>query len=226
MTDTTVTLDHVFTRRLRDAGLGQFPAADRGIEVGPALSGPCDAILLFSEHLVVAADVTAEWAAEESSYQRDHADPDPSTGLGLFLEAISQRMGNPPMIIGVLLVAPYQPAFVHGKAEPGGEVDPDWAVYRSDVRSYRYRSAGVSGVIGLGRGPGDRWDVYVRVDEHVGSGGQASRELFTVARTLAPDRDLLFASAPLHDPRVLRAVLGSGFLPICTEALLLTRPAG
>lgn len=220
----TTTVSHVYNQRIREAGLGQFPAQDHRSEVGPALSGPCDAVAFLSDHLVVAADVTEEWVTEHTARLRDHPVNDASTGLGLFLEALSVRFGNPPMAISLLLAAPYQPAFVHGTYQRGGEVHPDWGVYRTDVRTYRYHSTGVNGVFALGQGPGGRWDVYVRVEEHAGHGAHASREMLSAARTMTPDRELLFASAPLHDPRVMRAAVGGGFLPICTEALLLTRP--
>jgi hypothetical protein len=221
----TTAVEHVFSRRLRDAGLGRFPAADGRAEVGPALTGPCDAVTLFSQHVVVAAAVPPDWVDEQMARQLDRPETDQATGYGLLLGGLAERLGNPPMAVSMLLAATYQPAVLHGDAEPGGEAAPNWAAYRTDVRCYRYRGPGVSGVLALGRGPGGRWDVYLHADEQPGRGAQASRELLTAARTMVPDHDLLFASAPLQDPRVLRAVLGSGFLPICTEALFLTRPA-
>lgn len=220
----TTTLEHPLHRIQRDAGIGHFPPADRRAEVGPPLPGPCDAMSVFTQHIVVAAEVTEDWVYDKLAHQLDRPENDPSTGLGIFVGALAGRLGNPPMTAALLQVAPYQPAFIHGKITTGGQADPTWAAYRTDVRCYHYRSKGVNGLFALGQGPGGRWDVYIRVEETTGAGSHASRELLIAAKTLVPDRELLFASAPLHDPRVLRAYLGSGFLPICTEVLFLTRP--
>jgi hypothetical protein len=115
--------------------------------------------------------------------------------------------------------------YLHGRLEAGGEPDPDWAAYHTEVQCHRYRGAGTSGVIAIGRGPGNRWDVHLRVDESGGAGGKAAQELLIAAKTIVPDRGLLFGSAPLHDPRLLRIGLSAGFRPVCTEVLFLTRPA-
>jgi hypothetical protein len=222
----TATATHLYGRRIREAGLGDFPARDHRPEVSPALPGPCDAVAFFSDHVVVAADVTEDWVSEQDVVSRGRPVNDASTGFGLFLSALSERLGNPPMAVSSLLAAPYKPAYVHGDYKPGGDVDPDWSAYRTGVRSYRYRGTGVRGVFALAQGPGGRWEAYVRVDEDSGFPASVSRDMLSAARSLSPDRELLFASAPLHDPRVIRAAVGGGFLPICTEALLLTRPAG
>jgi len=218
----TTALDHPFTKTVYDAGLGHFPPADRGAEVGPALPGPCDAVCFFAEHVVLAADVSQDWVRGQLT-DLGGDERDPATGLGRFIGALAAQLGHPPVSASLLSVAPYQAAFLHGKIEPGGQADVAWAAYREDVRAYRYTGVGgVEGTFALGRGPGGRWDVFLRVDEQAG-GGRASRELLTAARTIVPEHTLLFASAPLHHIRVLRAVLGSGFRPLCTEVLLLTR---
>jgi hypothetical protein len=220
----TTGIDHPLSRSFHNAGLGLFPQRDRGAEVGPALPGPCDAVAFFAGHLVVAADVTLDWVDGNLAEQILRDFDNPAAGIGHFLAALRDQLGTPPIYVSVLTVAPYRPAVLSGTLEDGGQVDLDWAAYRTEVRTYRYHSAVTSGALAIGRGPGERWDVCIHLDQHLGSQGQASQELLGAARTVVPDHGLLFGSAPLHDPGALRALLDGGFLPICTEALFLTRP--
>jgi hypothetical protein len=218
----SVVLDHPLARTLDEAAHGDFPAADGVVASVGALPGPCDAVAFFADHVLVAAAVEQDWVDGHLAERPAVGSTDPSGGLGLFLAALSERLGRPPMYASLLTSAPHRSGYLHGRVEPGGEPEPGWAAYRTDVRCYRYRGLGASGAFAIGRGPGDRWDVHIRVDE--GSGGRVGRELLSAAKTVIPERGMLFGSAPLHDARVLRTLLASGFQPICTEVLLLTRP--
>jgi hypothetical protein len=193
--------------------------------VGGPVPGPCDSVALFADHVVVAADVSESWVLEHFAPQQLSRPPeDSSTGFAVFLAALAERLGNPPISASLLTVSPYRAEYLHGTLEPGGEADPKWAAYHTEVQCHRYRGAATSGVIAIGRGPGGRWDVHLRIDESDGSGSGAAHELLTAAKTVVPDRGLLFGSAPLHDPRLLRIGMSSGFRPVCTEVLFLTRP--
>ena len=221
----TTAIDHPFSRILRDAADGTFPPVERRAEVVGALPGPCDAVAFLPGNVVVAADVDEGWLAEALAYQKDRPVDDPSTGLGVFLGALAAQLGNPPMYASVLAVAPHRAALLRGKlTEVAGEADPGWAAYRRDVRSYRYAGSNTKGHIDIGRGPGDRRDVYVRVDSSRQGGGGPSRELLATALTMVKPGQQLFGSAPVHDVRALRTMLAGGFTPICTEVLFLTRP--
>lgn len=220
----SVALDHPLTRTLLDAAHGEFPPPDGVATSVGVLPGPCDAVAFFAQHVMVAADVGQDWVDEHLAGRIGVESTDPSGGLGGFLGALHQKLGGPPLYASLLTSAPHRPGYLHGKVEPGDEPEPGWAAYRTDVQCYRYRGLGASGAFAIGRGPGDRWDVHIRVDE--GSGGRVGRELLSAAKTVIPERGTLFGSAPLHDARVLRTLLASGFQPICTEVLLLTRPRG
>src|SRR5438105_54033 len=50
---------HVLAERLRDAAQGVFPPADGKIEVVPSPGPPCDAIVAFTGHFVIAAAIDA-----------------------------------------------------------------------------------------------------------------------------------------------------------------------
>lgn len=221
----TTALEHPLSRAIHDAALGQFPdAGHTPVEVGGPLTGPCDAVAFFSDHIVVAADVDPDWVAEKYQHTLDRDPYDLSGRLGAFLAELTHRLGDPPTMANVLAVAPYRPARFSGTLEPGGEVDGEWMAYHSDVRAFGYRSPAVEGTIAIGRGPGERWDVQPFITHEQGQRGNAIRQLLTAAKTLVPDRGPLFGVAPLHHLERLRRALHSGFEPICTELLFLTRP--
>jgi hypothetical protein len=219
-----VKVEHQFTNVLNDAAYGKFPAADgRAMAVG-ALDGPCDSVAIFAHHMVVAADVDQAWVDANYASGSGLAGADASGPLMRFVQSLSERLGSPPCYASLLLAAPPKTAYLHGQITEGGEPDSSWAQYRTDVRCYQYTSPGAAGAFALGRGPGNRWEVFFRVDE--GPGGRVGRELLVAAKTVVPESGVLYGSTPLHDCRVTRIALASGFQPICTEFLFLTRPRG
>jgi hypothetical protein len=219
-----VAIHHSFTQVLHDAAYGDFPAPTGGATALGAVPGPCDSAAIFAHHVMVAADVDQAWVDNNYTSSRGLAGEDPSGPLLQFINALSARLGNPPTYASMLMAAPPKTGYLHGKITEGGEPDSSWAQYRTEVRCYQYSSPGAAGAFALGRGPGGRWEVFFRVDE--GPGGRVGRELLAAAKTVVPDKGVLYGSTPLHDPRVIRIAVASGFLPICTEVLFLTRPRG
>lgn len=220
----TTATDHALNAALSEAARGVFPPADgRAVAVG-ALDGPCDMAAFFAHHVIVAADVEQHWLDDHFVDQGGLGGADPSTGLGRLVGALANRLGNPPTYASLMMAAPPRSAYLNGKIEEGGEPDAGWAAYRTEIRCFRYSSPGAAGAFAVGRGPGGRWDVFFRVDE--GPGGRVGRELLGAAKTVIPTGATLFGATPLHDPRVIRIAIASGFQPICTEVLFLTRPRG
>ncbi|WP_156934805.1 hypothetical protein [Pseudonocardia spinosispora] len=218
----TTATDHALNTALSDAARGVFPPADgRAVAVG-ALDGPCDMMAFFAHHVIVAADVEQNWLDEQYVDRVGLGGSDPSTGLGKLIGAVTERLGNPAVYASMTCAAPPRSAYLNGKIEENGEPDSGWAAYRTDIRCFQYSSPGAAGAFAVGRGPGGRWDVFFRVDE--GPGGRVGRELLAAAKTVIPTGATLFGSTPLHDHRVTRIAIASGFQPICTEVLFLTRP--
>jgi hypothetical protein len=218
----SVAIDHPYARVLYDAAHGHYPAVTgRATSLG-RVPGPCDSVAFFAGSVLVAADVDQSWVERHYDGGIGLAGADPSSGPGRFLAALHARLGAPPTYASMLVAAPPKTGYLHGKMWEGGEPDEGWRQYRTDVRSYMYESPGARGAFAVGRGPGGRWEVFFRVDE--GPGGRVGRELLAAAKTVVPDKGVLYGSAPLHDPRVTRIAIASGFLPICTEVLFLTRP--
>lgn len=218
------TMSGPFVRRVQEATRGEFPDDGSDVEVGPALAGPCDAVAFLPGRTVVAADVDEQWVTDELARERQRGPEDASTGLGRFVAAMAARLGDPPTYASVLTAAPHRAAVIGGRFRRTGRADPGWAAYRTDVTSYHYDSPSVAGDVDVGRGPGGRWDVFVRVDREARGGGGGSRQLLAAALTLVPPGEELYGAAPVHDIRALRTMLAGGFRPVCTEVLFLTRP--
>jgi hypothetical protein len=218
----TIAVQHPFMKVLIDAARGEFPPPNGAATALGPLPGPCDSVAVFAHHVMVAANVDQTWVDANYIKSRGLADANPSGPIFTFVNVLGARLGNPRTYASLLMAAPPETGYLHGKIVEGGEPDSQWAACRTEVRCYHYTSPGAAGAFALGRGPAGRWEVYFRVDE--GPGGRVGRELLTAAKTVAPDHDVLYGSAPLHDPRVIRITIASGFQPICTEILLLTRP--
>lgn len=210
--------------RIQQATSGDLPDGDRMIEVGPALDGPCDAVAFLPGRIVVAADVDEDWVSERLHSQQDGRPEDRSSGLGRFVAAMVERLDRPAAYASVLTAAPHRAAMVRGSFTRSGAPDRGWVPYRTDVMSYRFDNQGVVGAVDIGRGPGGRWDTFVRVDHDARSGDGDSRQVLAAALTLVSKGEYLYGSAPVHDIRALRTMLAGGFRPICTEVLFLTRP--
>jgi hypothetical protein len=214
---------HLLATTLQAAARGTFPPYDGRTEVGGALPGPCDAVAFFPGHTVVAADVEPAWVEEALAGHADHPE-DPTTGLGVFVAALTERLGNPATYAAIVGVQPSRAAMLRGRIVHSGDPDPGWSAYRTDVLSYHYRSGNTEGYLDLGRGPGARLDVYARLERAHSEGGGPRRELLAAAMSLATGDEQVFASAPLHDVFALRTLIEGGFTPVCTEIQFLTRP--
>ncbi|HEY2205916.1 MAG TPA: hypothetical protein VGH99_15700 [Pseudonocardia sp.] len=218
------TLDHPLAAIFNRAALGSYPKPDGTIEsVGP-LDGPCDSITVFSSHVVIAADVSDQWVRDHTPARWDADRADLGNVLVQLVLDMSHQLGQPAAAPSTLCAASHQAAIVHGDLTRGGEAQPAWAAYRTDIESHRYRSVGGNGTIALGRGPAGRQDLYIEVDQDsTNSTSRTSRELLRTAKSLVPTGTGLFGSAQLHDTRVLRSVIAAGFEPVAMEVLFLTR---
>lgn len=207
-----------------DAAAGRDDPDAPAVLVLPPPPGPCDVVLLLRGRVVVAADLDADWVHERAAASREHTPVDAVGGWGSFVAAVAGRLGDPPVQAGLLAVASHRAPMLRGGLTLGGDADPGWAPYRRRVNTYRYRSTSTEGHIDSGLGPAGRTEVYPRLRISRNSGSAAGREVVAAARSLAPDVQHVFGTAPLHDVAAVRVLLDAAFTPIGTEALLLTRP--
>lgn len=210
-------MDHPLRRLLADVARGAHPPVDGRVTVMPSIDPRLAAVLAFTQHHVVVADVEPEWVRQRLP-RGDFAAP-----LGPpFLAALAQHTGLAVETIDAVLVADAIAAepSVALRRVPDAELTAH--PYRSDVAAWRCDG----GLVTLARGLAGRWEVAVEVEPSARNAG-LGRTLFTAARRLVAG---LGASGPL-DSHVwaqvapgnvasVRALLEAGYRPGGAEALL------
>jgi GNAT superfamily N-acetyltransferase len=205
-------------RLLEDAAAGQFPPADGATEVLPSPDGPVHAVLGFTAHHVIAADV-------DPADVIVHLDPDDiAAPVGApFLSWLGGRLGAVPGTLDVVLAAragagapPFPDAL--------REIAPDVArprvsralLYRTDVRAWE--SADGNGLLVVGRGLAGRWEASFEVSPEARDRG-LGRTLAAASMLAVPRGERVFLQVAPGNAASLRAVLAAGFHPIGAEVL-------
>lgn len=220
----TTTLNHPLAVLFDQVALGAYPVSDGSIDLVGPLDGPCDSLTVFAGHVVIAADVSEKWVRDHTPERWDPNVADLSNAVTRLVFDLAEKLGGSFAAPSTLCVASHQASIVHGTLKEGGQPNPDWAAYRTDIRSYQYTSITGNGTISIGTGPAGRCDLYHEVDHSTTkAAGRTSRELLRTAKTLVDPGTPLFGSAQLHDIRVLRAVIAARFEPVALEVLFRTR---
>jgi GNAT superfamily N-acetyltransferase len=208
-------MTHPLLDLLLDAARGRPPAPDGAVEVLPGLPGPVDAVLAFTAHHVVVADVDPELVAAWLP------DGDLSAPMSpAFLAWLGGRLGSRPGSLDVVLAA-------EGLGgEPPLELlpvaDPDR--HERVARALHHR-AGVAvwsdpeqaGLLLLGRGLAGRRELAFEVEPARRNRGLGRR--LVAARHLTPPGEPLFAQVAPGNAASLRAVAAAGFRPLGAEVL-------
>ena len=207
---------------LAAAAAGTYPAPDGRVEVISSPPGLADAVVAFTAHTVVAADVDADAVAAQLPVESLSAPLQPR-----FLSWLAGQLSTDAGSLDVVLVA--------GRARAAGVelVELDEADhprlrrahrYRGDVRIYAPPSGGA--LVILGRGLARRYEVSIEVDR-ARRGEGLGRSLAQAARGLVPRGVPLFAQVAPGNAASLRAFLAAGYRPIGAEVLFLKRqPTG
>lgn len=207
-------------RLLEDAAAGRFPPPNGDTQVVPSPVGPVHAVLAFTAHHVVVADVDPGEVAA-------HLDPDDiAAPMGApFLSWLGARLGAVPGTLDVVLAARAgagAPPFPDGVRE----IPPDDArsrvaralLYRSDVRAWEPSDG--AGLLVVGRGLAGRWEAAFEVAPSARGRG-LGRTLAAMAMLAVPRGERVFLQVAPGNAASLRAALGAGFRPIGAEVLLL-----
>ncbi|MFP1627893.1 GNAT family N-acetyltransferase [Streptomyces sp. 5K101] len=201
---------------LKAAAEGRFPPPDGSVTVVGQPDARDAGVVAFTAHSVVFTDEDPAWVREQLAATA--ADPLAAAMNPGFLWALMARTGRRMDTIDLVTVAGSLPG------DPGLRlrelVDPDHPRVasalkrRRDVRVW----AADAGVLILGRGVADRWEVSVEVDEEArGKGlGQA---LARAARHLVPGPVVWSQQAP-GNARSVRAFQAAGYRPVGSEAVL------
>jgi GNAT superfamily N-acetyltransferase len=193
---------------------GEYPPPDLSVTHLPAPAPAKAAVLGFTAHTVVAADVDPAWL-DEFLPARDPGDAFNPPFLGLLEKHLDLRVNN----IDMLTLAPPRsgpPALALQKINDQTHPRVRRALrYRTDVTVW----ACAGGVLIIGRGLGGRWEVAVEVEpDYRGKG--LGRALATAAAHLAPENRPVWAEIGIGNAASVRAFLAAGYLPVGEEALL------
>lgn len=192
---------------------GHVPPADSSVTVLPAPSGARAVVVGGTAWHVVAADVDPDWVAAQTA-----ADPIAAPLGACFLAALADRVGAEPGCLDALLVAP--------AARPGPvELRPAATDHPRVERARRYRqdvriwtTADGAGLLTLGRGVAERWEVSLEVAP-AAQGRGLGTALAAAAPALADDGLPLWAQVAPANVASLRAFLAAGYRPVGAEVL-------
>jgi hypothetical protein len=205
---------------LRGVENGVFPAPDLGVSVVPAPSERESAVVAFTGHIVVAADVSPAWVAEHVPADDLAAPTNPP-----FLTALAERTGrhvssNDAMLLAPAITDPAKRAAAikdltvvtahdHPRVERALE-------YRTDVHVYGDVHGGL---VITGHGLADRLECAIELPDAVQNQGHG-RRLARAARALIPPDTSIWAQITPGNAASLRAFLAAGYKPVGSEALL------
>jgi hypothetical protein len=195
---------------------GVYPPADGATEAMPRAVGTVAAVLAFTGHCVVAADVDPTWVATMCPPWRLSAAYAPE-----FLTALGKRMSGHPQALDVLLGAPAEDGPPKLALSPTHDLDAHPRVarsyrMRSDVSVYQTEDG--AGLLTLGRGLAGRWEAGFEVAEGARNRG-LGRRLAAAARHLIPQGEYLFLQVAPGNSASLRAILAARFVPLGSEML-------
>jgi hypothetical protein len=209
-------MTHPLLGVLVDAARGRPPAPDGAVEVLPGLPGPVDAVLAFTAHHLVVADVDPELVAARLPDGDLAAPMSPA-----FLAWLGGLLGSRPGSLDVVLAAEglrgAPPLELARVADPGRHPRLVEALrHRSDVEAWSDPER--AGLLLLGRGLAGRRELAYEVEPARRNRG-LGRWLVAAARHLTPPGEPLFAQVAAGNAASLRALQAAGFRPLGAEVL-------
>lgn len=206
---------------VRGAEQGVFPNPDLSITVVPPPSDRESAVIAFTGHIVIAADVDAAWVAAHLPPGDLCAPTNPP-----FLSALEDIIGRRVSSLDVMLLAPALTTPAERAAATADVTElTDRAHHPRVERALRYRDDvhvygdAQGGLIITGRGLAGRLECALEIPTSFQNQGHG-RRLATAARALiAPDAHI-WAQVTPGNAASLRTFLAAGYKPVGSEALL------
>lgn len=200
---------------LAAAAAGLPPAADGRVQVVPAPTGCVAAIVGFTGHHVIAADVPADWVRTQCPRWAFEAPFGPA-----FVSAVAQRLAAKPGTLDLVLVAdgtrPTGLALEPLAREAAARLLADAPNPRSSTAVYQTPDG--RGHLVLGRGLEGRWEVAIEVEPEARGRG-VGRGLALAARGMVEPGEPVFAQVAPGNVASVRAALAAGFRPFAAEIL-------
>ena len=209
--------EHPLAVMLHAAAHGDHPPPDGVVEVLPSPGGPADAIVDFTAHLVVAADVPARRCARTALPTGElSAWTHPSFQLWLAGQLGDQTREPRPR--DGRAVRPTTPISSSRRATTSVVTTGCSAPPGTAPTLRVFTDADELGVLVVGRGLAGRWECAFEVEPAARNRG-LGRRLALAARDLVPTGEALFAQVAPGNVASVRAVLAAGFRPIGGEVL-------
>jgi hypothetical protein len=202
---------------LRVAAQGGSPADDGATEVVPAPVEGDGACVAFTAHSVIALDVDPD---EVHARLAQHPDPLAAALAPDVVLWLAERTGRRAGITAVVLAA-----IGTGTGAPAGGAEEAVDHPRADRARRRRRDVRAfalpdgAGVVTVGRGLADRWELALEVESPSSGGRPRGRGVIAASLGLVPEGEPLFAQVSPGNARSLRAFLAAGFHPIGSEVL-------
>ena len=210
---------HRLAHILDAAARGAYPDPDGKCEVLPSL-GAISVMVAFTGHWVIAANVDPQFVRDR------YSDGDYSVPMSAaFLHQLGHEIGAEPKTQDVLLVALSAVGVPSIELEPLDDFQHSRVAranrYRRDVRVYT--TVDRRGVMILGRGITNRWEVAVEVEPDAHGQG-LGRALFDAALRMLPPSTPVWAQVAPGNPASLRSVQAAGFKAVGAEVLFVGAP--
>ena len=210
---------HPLAAVLTDAVAGVFPPADGSFDVVPPDPAGTHAVVELTAHSYVLTDRRADDLRERGAH-----------GFGgcTHPDVLRYLAGDDGWIgsLDVVLVA-HGTGDVARMLRESADLDEHPRVVRSrahrrDVRVF----AGDGGLVTIGRGLVDRWEVSVELDVGTSAGAGVGRVLIAAGLAAVPPQAPVWAQVAPGNAASLRAFLASGFVPIGSEVLVVPAAVG
>jgi GNAT superfamily N-acetyltransferase len=208
--------DHPLAEVFRRAARGEFPAPDGSVEVLAPAAPRIDAVIAFTAHNYIAANVDADWVRARVAH-----DPIAAPLSIAFTSALAAKLGAAPRtgVVDAVLARlgtggkPEIELVEAGGPSPHPRVAASLA-FRDDVRVFE--TADGAGFFILGFGLAGRLEVAFEVKpEQRGRG--LGRRLLAAALQVAGKGTPVFAQVAPGNAASMGAVIACGFRPIGAE---------
>jgi GNAT superfamily N-acetyltransferase len=209
-------MTHPLLGLLLDAARGRPPAPDGAVEVLPGLPGPVDAVLAFTAHHLVVADVDPALVAGRLP-DGDLAAPMSPAFLAWLGGLLGSRPGSLDVVLAAAGLGGSPPLELARVADAGRHPRVVEALrHRRDLEVWSDPQR--AGLLLLGRGLAGRRELAFEVDPARRNRG-LGRRLVAAARHLVPAGEPLFAQVAAGNAASLRALQAAGFRPLGAEVL-------
>jgi GNAT superfamily N-acetyltransferase len=199
-----------------DAAHGSFPAPDWSLEFVPRPPRLLGAIVAFTAHHVLAADIASDEFVAQLE-EEDIAAPFNPSSLRWLGQRLGGRVGHVDVVLARL-----------GTGSGGEGLRPvENPADNERVRRAKLQRTGVAyfeppgggAVVTLGRGLCDRLELSLEVADETRRGIGIGRRLVEAAVAAVEPEQAVFASVSAGNSRSMRCFLGADFFPIGAECL-------